>query len=227
LILPQSPSRLPSSQIIFLHYFKARNFESHPIAKDNNTTVDAILKVNTGISNKDKIMTGQVINLPGQSNTNNDNSSQTQGGPSQNKRLELKGPGMFYRGYMGSEAGKDMFERYWLGQGDMTLTKEQFEDIVKVARMQGADKMQGVDKTLNGPPVMAKVVSFYGTKYGNSIGSGTVFYDCDNNPIGFFDYFNFDSKPWGKRSFSAELKTRLVNTDGEANGAKPFKIVYP
>jgi hypothetical protein len=66
-----------------------------------------------------------------------------QGGPPQDGRPVLVGPGNFYRDQMGTEAGKDMFERYWLAKGDMVLTKAQFNEIVKLAKSQGADKITG------------------------------------------------------------------------------------
>jgi hypothetical protein len=128
---------------------------------------------------------------------------------------------------MGTEAGKDMFERYWLGKGDMVLTKPQFNEIVEFAKSQGAEGIEGTPTTYNGQPAIAKVISFYGTPHANSLGSATLYYDSKGNAIGFYDYYNFDSKPWGVRPFDAELKTRLVNLDGQMIGAKPFKIIYP
>lgn len=127
---------------------------------------------------------------------------------------------------MGTEAGKDMFERYWLGQGDMVLTKAQFTEIAELAKAQGADKIKGTVTTYNGRPATVKVISFYGTAHANSLGSATLYYDAEGNAIGFYDYFNFDPKPWGQRSFSAEVKTRMVNLDGYMFDAKPFKITY-
>ena len=147
--------------------------------------------------------------------------------PAQDGRPSLRGPGNFYRDQMGTEAGKDMFERYWLAKGDMVLSEAQFAEIVRLADKQGAAKVKGTPTTYNGQPATAKVISFYGTAHANSLGSATLYYDADGNAIGFYDYFNFDPKPWGKRSFSAELKTRLVNGDGLMFGAKPFKITYP
>ncbi|WP_205635931.1 hypothetical protein, partial [Algoriphagus antarcticus] len=142
-------------------------------------------------------------------------------------RPDLLGYGNFYRNQMGTEAGKDMFERYWLGKGDMVLTKQQFKDIVKLAKLQGADVTIGTSTSYNGQQVIAKVISFYGTEHANSLGSATIYYDTKGGAIGFYDNFDFDAKPWGVRSFEAEVKTRLVNLDGQAVGAKPFKITYP
>ncbi|REG74750.1 RHS repeat-associated protein, partial [Algoriphagus antarcticus] len=145
----------------------------------------------------------------------------------QDGRPDLLGYGNFYRNQMGTEAGKDMFERYWLGKGDMVLTKQQFKDIVKLAKLQGADVTIGTSTSYNGQQVIAKVISFYGTEHANSLGSATIYYDTKGGAIGFYDNFDFDAKPWGVRSFEAEVKTRLVNLDGQAVGAKPFKITYP
>ncbi|GMQ30629.1 hypothetical protein Aconfl_32720 [Algoriphagus confluentis] len=142
-------------------------------------------------------------------------------------RPDLPGYGNFYRNQMGTEAGKDMFERYWLGKGDMTLTQSQFEEIASLAKAIGADKIEGKKIELNGKEVNAKVISFYGTVHANSLGSSTLYYDLNNNPIGFYDVFDFDPKPWGVRPYDAEIKTRLVNLDGQMVGAKPFKIKFP
>ncbi|WP_222116056.1 RHS repeat domain-containing protein [Algoriphagus algorifonticola] len=142
-------------------------------------------------------------------------------------RPDLLGYGNFYRNQMGTEAGKDMFERYWLGKGDMTLTQSQFEEIASLAKAKGADKIEGKKIELNGKEVIAKVISFYGTVHANSLGSSTLYYDLNNNPVGFYDVFDFDPKPWGVRSYEAEIKTRLVNLDGQMVGAKPFKIKFP
>jgi hypothetical protein len=145
----------------------------------------------------------------------------------QDNRPSLLGYGNFYRDQMGTEAGKDMFERYWLGKGDMVLTKQQFKDIVNLAKLQGADGISGTATLYNGQQVIAKVISFYGTPHANSLGSATIYYNIKGIAIGFHDKFDFDAKPWGVRSFEAEVKTRLVNLDGQAVGAKPFKITYP
>lgn len=51
---------------------------------------------------------------------------------------------------MDTEAGKDMFQRYWLGKGDMVLTKAQFNEIVRIAKAHGAHKIKGTPTTHNG-----------------------------------------------------------------------------
>jgi len=145
----------------------------------------------------------------------------------QKERPQLKGPGNFYRDQMATEAGKDMFERYWMALGDMTLTPTQFSEIVALAEAQGAANIKGTEVQFNGQKATAKVVSFYGTAHENSLGRATLYYDKSGKAIGFHDNFNFDSKDWGSRSFSSEIKTRLVNLDGKVFGAKPFKIKFP
>ena len=165
---------------------------------------------------------GYLSDLKGKNNDNQEKSDCCQDG-----RPDLLGYGNFYRNQMGTDAGKDMFERYWLGKGDMVLTKKQFNEIVKLAKLQGADDIIGTSTNLNGQEVIAKVISFYGTEHGNSLGRATIYYNTKGVAVGFYDKFDFDPKPLGVRSFEAEVKTRLVNLDGKAVGAKPFKITYP
>ena len=46
-----------------------------------------------------------------------------------------------------------------------------------------------------------------------------------NSYLGFFDHYDFDSKPWGERSVKNELITRAVETVSPSE-AKDFKIRY-
>ena len=70
-------------------------------------------------------------------------------------------------------------------------------------------------------------VSLYSdTKYNYAIGSATVYYSSNNSNLNFYDNYNFDPKPWGTRSYSAEIATRLTNNEGRYHGASSFHITY-
>ena len=71
-----------------------------------------------------------------------------------------------------------------------------------------------------------RAVSFYSSsEYDKAFGTATLYYNSKGNIIGFFDHYDFDSKPWGERSVKNELITRAVETVSPSE-AKDFKIRY-
>ena len=71
-----------------------------------------------------------------------------------------------------------------------------------------------------------RAVSFYSSsEYDKAFGTATLYYNSKGNIIGFFDHYDFDSKPWGERSVKNELITRAVETVSSSE-AKDFKIRY-
>jgi hypothetical protein len=151
-----------------------------------------------------------------------------QGDPKPPHHVELKGPGMFIRSFLESSFDKEMFNNFWLGKGDVNLTAAQFKNIALEAKRLGIDFSKGKWVTRNNQYVLETVVSFYGSKeYAASLGRATMYFDYQGNAVGLVDYFDFDAKSWFERPLSAEFKTRMVDANAEAWGAKPFKISYP
>jgi len=71
-----------------------------------------------------------------------------------------------------------------------------------------------------------RVVSFYSSpEYDKVFGSATLYYNNQGNIVGFYDLYDFDSKPWGERSIKNEIITRMVNIVSPST-AKPFSIRY-
>lgn len=53
-------------------------------------------------------------------------------------------------------------------------------------------------------------VNFYKTNYGYAVGGATITFDINKNPVGFYDRWNLDPRPWGERSTKkAEFVTRF------------------
>ena len=75
--------------------------------------------------------------------------------------------------------------------------------------------------------VLLKVHNFYNSpEYFLALGRATIYYNQVGTPVGFYDQYNFDPKPWGVRSYTNEVKTRAVNAAGSLHGATPFNIYY-
>lgn len=98
-----------------------------------------------------------------------------------------------------------MFWNYWCGQGDYELSSSEFEEIVSMSnQIDKADLSEW-----NDDPVLAVSVSLYGTRYDNSIGTTTLFYDLNGNAIGIHEFYDFNLFPI-RDSMSAQIKTTLV-----------------
>lgn len=123
---------------------------------------------------------------------------------------------------------KELFENFWNGGGDITLTDEQFADIASLAKI----KEEGGFVERNGRYVKYKRVSFYGTKYAAAFGDADMYFDVFGRPVGFSDTYDFNPYPirwgWGKGGFfDAQLKTELVDmASWFKRGAKGFNINY-
>ena len=122
-----------------------------------------------------------------------------------------------------SDIEKYLFERYWLGKGDYHLQVEEFETIVSNAII---EKEYEPIKLNNEQIIIPKLVNLYDSdRYDAAIGRGTLFYNAKGKPIGFIDFYDFDSKPFGKRKYENEMKTRLVKNVSPSS-AKPFYIWF-
>jgi len=132
----------------------------------------------------------------------------------------------------GSEFGKNLFENYWLGRGDVKLSSQRFAAILLYIKENNPKRYR--KKTINirtsdGRCLSgySQMVSFYASKeYSRAFGTATIIMNKRNEIIGFYDLYNFDSKPWGARSFKNEVITRSVKFFSSFSNAKPFKIRY-
>lgn len=121
-----------------------------------------------------------------------------------------------------------MFEHYWIGGGTYTLSLQRFIAIVTWAGKAGAENLPELRTKFNGQDAIARNVSFYASpEYSLAFGTATIYYDLNNDPIGFYDVYNFDAKDWGTRSFSNEVKTRMVLGASVFSNAIPFIIKFP
>jgi hypothetical protein len=127
----------------------------------------------------------------------------------------------------GSDYAKGLFENYWLGSGNVVLTKERFCDIVGYAQSTGQSSNKGVLTNFHGQASIAVVTNFYNSDtYSTAFGRATIYYDLNGDAIGFHDNYDFNSLPFGTRSFGNEMKTRAVNAAGQLYGAQPFNIDF-
>ena len=132
------------------------------------------------------------------------------------------------RNGLDSDFEKKLFSNYWEGNGDYTLSNEEFELIVSYAETLTPTSAHSVDIWEQDLHYTVKQFSFYGNaNYDQALGTATLIYDTQSgNAVGFYDYYNFDPKPIGVRSYSAEFQTRAVKYAGERQGARPFSVRY-
>lgn len=146
-------------------------------------------------------------------------------------RRDLGIVGNRIRGQLNTDIGKDHFERYWLGEGDLKLTGAQFSDIA--ASVDGVTPIT----TKNMGDNVGKLFSFYSINegYAEAYGSAWVVYDNKGTAIGFRDYYDFDAQDYGTRGggsyggYIGEAKTRAVgNANNWFNGgrAKSYHVYY-
>ena len=153
--------------------------------------------------------------------------------PKPKERMDLGFLGNNIRKRAGSEFSKNLFENYWNGNGDFELSGERFAGIllyVKENAPKYSNQMPAIFIDANNGKVVGhgtkRVVSFYSSsEYDKAFGTATLYYNSKGNIIGFFDHYDFDSKPWGERSVKNELITRAVETFSPSE-AKDFKIRY-
>ena len=131
----------------------------------------------------------------------------------------------------GSEFSKNMFENYWNGGGDAELSSQRFAGIliyVKENSPKTSGKTQVKLTTSKGTSLSGykQAVSFYSSnEYNKVFGTSTLYYNKKNQVVGFYDFYDFDAKDWGKRSTKNEIITRAVNLFSPST-AQPFKINY-
>lgn len=129
-------------------------------------------------------------------------------------------------GELPSDFAKDLYENYALGGGGYTLTPDQFGRAASVAASQ-YDPAQARDITLsNGAAGESQVVNFYSdAELAAGLGNATVYFQ-EGRPVGLFDIYDFDPRPWGTRDFVSESQTRIVAGWTAIRGYVPFNVTY-
>ena len=127
-----------------------------------------------------------------------------------------------------SEFEKPLLENYWNGNGNIELTSLRFEEIKQyLLNVVDFRHVKGFEVILSdGTKGKAFIVSFYGSKeYGHAFGTATVYTNDNYEIVGFKDYYDFDFRPFGERSFKAEAISRIIKGVSPKK-AKPFNITY-
>lgn len=123
---------------------------------------------------------------------------------------------------------RELQKHYINGDGaDYHISRERLYDIFNQAVLNDAimwNEMRPVEGDVYKIPV-----NLYKTDYYLAFGTATIFINLDLTgkvyPVGIFDTWDLDPKPWGDRSYPAELITRYYNW--RLHDGKPFKITYP
>lgn len=133
--------------------------------------------------------------------------------------------GRFLRSQLDSSFEKELFEAYWLAQGDLQLSQAEFEQIT--GSLEGPPVLESYQiGTANGMYVAHKFDFYNNPRYDAGLGSAWVIFDSSGRAVGLYDRYDFNAKPWGVRSASAEVQTRGVNALGRFFGAAPYQITY-
>lgn len=81
------------------------------------------------------------------------------------------------------------FNNYWFSGGNMTLSQSQFQQLTNSA----PTPTNLTIVSINGTSYYSGQVSFYGnSSYALALGSATMYYDMNMNPVGFKDNYDFD-----------------------------------
>jgi hypothetical protein len=133
--------------------------------------------------------------------------------------------GRLIRNQVDSSFEKELFERYWLAEGDLQLPQAEFDQIA--AGLGGLPILESYQiGTANGLYFAHKFDFYSNPRYDAGLGSAWVIFDSSGRAVGLYDRYDFNPKPWGVRSVSAEMKTRGVNFSGRLAGAAPYQITY-
>lgn len=146
-------------------------------------------------------------------------------------RSDLGFIGNNIRDNAGSEFSKNMFENYWKGDGDVELSSQRFAGILLYVKENNptvskktAIELVNTDRTSQHG--YSKSVSFYSSEeYNKVFGKSTLYYNQNSQIVGFYDFYDFDSKDWSERSVKNELITRAVDYFSPSS-AKPYNIRY-
>lgn len=119
-----------------------------------------------------------------------------------------------------------LVEHYLGGmETDYTLSDDAFNKFI--SEMQKDGRLNGDLLPVEGMPddVFQQQVSAYGTTYALTSGTTTIYYR-GGKPVGYRDFWDFDSKPWRSRPVKAELETRGAGLLLNFLTGKPFWVDY-
>lgn len=172
------------------------------------------------------------------------------GGNSDPSRPDLGILGNIIRSYLDSDVSKDYFDRYWLGQGDLILNIDQFNEIYDETLVRGKIEDTFEEVIYKGQSARKHGARINSGKHLLSIGGYTLYKDLNSLPIGLYDYYDFnwhlgvlipvdfdgDKTVYDNllttiagctdRTFLSEWKTRAVNVASLFSSARPYKIGY-
>jgi hypothetical protein len=126
----------------------------------------------------------------------------------------------------GAEFSVACFNHYWSGTGNtMYLTAGQFSEIKKFIPSQiNSSGLTPVN--ILGQIFYKKSVSFYSTPYALSLGSATIIYNANFQPVGLTDTYDFNTSGWNNRPGWNDEITWATGVIGTACGAKDYDIRY-
>ena len=196
---------------------------------DNAKSLAEYLNTSHGIAAK--MLSEQGYNKNGTSNIVEGSIFQVERTSQQRERSDLGYLGNIIRSYAGSNFSKDMFENYWNGNGDVELSGKRFAGIlldIKADKIPMTNNGEVILKSSDGTSSKGSVhvANFYNSnEYSLAFGRATIYKNADGNVVGFYDFYDFDTKSWGTRHFKNEVKTRAVRY-ASPSSAKPFAIRY-
>jgi hypothetical protein len=121
---------------------------------------------------------------------------------------------------------KTCFDHFMFQKGQtMQLDSTTFSDIMTNAVVLTDTKHEVLlDGGIKGWAV--KVSLYKSNAYAKALGQAFVFYNEQGLAVGFFDRYDFNPKPFGKRLFKYEIMTRGANIYGQLAGGRGFEIRY-
>ncbi|HEY8783999.1 MAG TPA: DUF6443 domain-containing protein [Mucilaginibacter sp.] len=163
---------------------------------------------------------GSSSGTPAAPGTNAEPDANQPGNPQRSGRAKEIGPPVIN----GSLSALSLLGHYLKGVGtDYILSKNEFNAFLKAMQKAGRlDKIRNKGVPVpNMPGLYEVVISTYGTSYERAVGGAVLYYN-DAGFVGYSDWWNFNSEPWGKRSPSGEALTRF----GNSLPGIPFYVIY-
>jgi RHS repeat-associated protein len=143
---------------------------------------------------------------------------------SQGERTDLGRVGNSIRDQVESPIEKDLFEHYWLGRGtNVELTEQQFGRVVDlVSRLpQPAPKVV----TRGDQTLVRRQFAFPPGEFDAAFGTGSVFYNRAERPVGFYDRYNFDVR-WRDSLRPTAIVLGVRGACIVAGNCVPFDVTY-
>lgn len=86
----------------------------------------------------------------------------------------------------------ECFWHYLYGEGDVVLPDEQWVKVKKIVGTINPSENTKYKIIEGDKTYFSKHVSFYDTEFANSLGTSTITFDSNGNPIGLYDPYDFD-----------------------------------